>query len=50
MVSLIAATFLTPVPLGIATSLAIVSHEVPLEVEDFAIFMESGSRLRAPFS
>ena len=42
MDSLIAATFLTSVPLGIATSLAIVSHEVPQEVEDFAIFLESG--------
>ena len=39
---LIAATFLTSVPLGIATSLAIVSHEVPQEVGDFAILLESG--------
>jgi zinc and cadmium transporter len=39
---LIAVTFLTSVPLGIATSLAIVSHEVPQEVGDFAILLESG--------
>ena len=39
---LIAATFLTSVPLGIATFLAIVSHEVPQEVGDFAILLESG--------
>jgi len=40
---LIAATFLTSVPLGIATSLAIVSHEVPQEVGDFR--HPSGKRL-----
>jgi hypothetical protein len=48
---LIAATFLTSVPLGIATSLAIVSHEVPQEVGDFAILLESGySAARARLS
>ncbi len=45
-----AATFLTSIPLEIATSLAIVSHEVPQEVGDFAILLESGySAARAFF-
>ena len=45
---LIAATFLTSIPLGVATSLAIISHEVPQEVVDFAILLDNGySTLRA---
>lgn len=44
----IGAAFITSVPLGMATSLAIVSHEIPQEVGDFAILMESGyTRRRA---
>jgi len=44
----IAAAFLTSIPLGIAASLAVISHEVPQEVGDFAILLESGySRARA---
>ena len=44
----IAAAFLTSVPLGIAASLAVIAHEVPQEVGDFAILLESGySRTRA---
>lgn len=39
---LIAATFLTSIPLGIATSLAILSHEVPQELGDFAILLHNG--------
>lgn len=39
---LIAATFLTSVPLGIATSLAVMSHEVPQELGDFAILLHNG--------
>ena len=38
----IAAAFLTSVPLGIAASLAVVAHEVPQEVGDFAILLDSG--------
>ncbi|MDV6315289.1 ZIP family metal transporter [Idiomarina sp. HP20-50] len=38
----IAAAFLTSVPLGIAISLAIIAHEIPQEVSDFAILLESG--------
>ena len=42
----IAATFLTSIPLGIAASLAVIAHEIPQEVGDFAILLESGySRL-----
>ena len=44
----IAAAFMASIPLGIATSLAVIAHEVPQEVGDFAILIESGfSRARA---
>jgi len=44
----IAAAFLTSVPLGIAASLAVIAHEIPQEVGDFAILLENGySRSRA---
>ena len=38
----IAAAFLTSVPLGIVTAIAVVAHEIPQEIGDFAILMESG--------
>jgi zinc and cadmium transporter len=38
----IGAAFLTSVPLGIAASLAVIAHEVPQEVGDFAILLDSG--------
>lgn len=38
----IAAAFMTSVPLGIAAAIAVVAHEVPQEVGDFAILLESG--------
>ena len=38
----IAAAFLTSVPLGIAVAIAVIAHEIPQEVGDFAILMESG--------
>jgi len=45
---LIAAAFLTDIHLGIVTALAVAAHEVPQEVGDFAILLNSGfSRLRA---
>ncbi len=45
---LIAAAFLTDVKLGIATSIAVAAHEIPQEVGDFAILLQSGySRARA---
>ena len=39
---IIAAAFLTDTHLGIVTSLAIIAHEIPQEVGDFAILLHSG--------
>jgi len=39
---IIAAAFLTDIHLGIVTSLAIIAHEIPQEVGDFAILLHSG--------
>lgn len=45
---LIAAAFLTDIHLGIVTALAVAAHEIPQEVGDFAILLQSGySRARA---
>jgi zinc and cadmium transporter len=45
---LIAAAFLTDIHLGVVTSLAVASHEIPQEVGDFAVLLHSGfSRGRA---
>lgn len=45
---LIAAAFLTDVQLGIVTAIAAVTHEIPQEVGDFAVLLNSGmSRARA---
>lgn len=38
----IAAAFLSSIPLGIAAGLAVIAHEVPQEVADFAILLDSG--------
>jgi zinc and cadmium transporter len=44
----IAIAFTQSVPLGIATSVAVIAHEVPQEVGDFAILLQSGySKARA---
>jgi zinc and cadmium transporter len=44
----IAAAFLVSIPLGISTSLAVIAHEIPQEVGDFAILLDSGyGRIRA---
>lgn len=44
----ITAAFLTSIPFGIAASLAVIAHEIPQEVGDFAILLENGySRLKA---
>ena len=40
--AVIAAAFLTSIPLGVATSLAVSAHEVPQEIGDFAILLDSG--------
>ena len=45
---IIAAAFLTDMHLGIVTALAIIAHEIPQEVGDFAILLHSGySKVRA---
>ncbi|OGI59402.1 MAG: ZIP zinc transporter [Candidatus Muproteobacteria bacterium RIFCSPHIGHO2_01_FULL_61_200] len=45
---LIAAAFLTDVHLGVITSIAVIAHEIPQELGDFAILLHSGySRSRA---
>jgi zinc and cadmium transporter len=47
---LIAAAFLTSVPLGLVTTLAVAAHEIPHRVGDFAILLHAGmSRRRAMF-
>ena len=44
----IAAAFLTSVPLGISAALAVIAHELPQELGDFAILLDAGySRRRA---
>jgi zinc and cadmium transporter len=44
----IAAAFLTSIPLGITAAFAVIAHEIPQEVGDFAILLDSGySRGRA---
>jgi len=45
---IIAVSFVVSVPLGIATSMSVIAHEIPQEVGDLAILLESGySRKRA---
>ncbi|MCS4541606.1 MAG: ZIP family metal transporter [Euryarchaeota archaeon] len=44
----IAATFLTSIPLGTATTLAIIFHEIPQEIGDFGILVYGGfSKIKA---
>jgi len=44
----IAAAFLASVPLGVGAAVAVIAHEVPQEVGDFAILLDSGyTRARA---
>ncbi|MDE3224976.1 MAG: ZIP family metal transporter [Nitrospirota bacterium] len=40
--AVIAAAFLSSIPLGIATGLAVIAHELPQEVGDFGILLDSG--------
>jgi zinc and cadmium transporter len=46
----IAAGFLASVPVGIATAVAVILHELPQEVGDFAILLESGLSRRRAFA
>jgi zinc and cadmium transporter len=46
--AVIAAAFMSSIPLGIATSVAVIAHELPQEVGDFAILLDNGfTRMRA---
>jgi zinc and cadmium transporter len=46
----IAASFLTSIPLGITTSLAVAAHEIPQEIADMSVLLTSGlSKSRALF-
>ncbi len=46
--AIIAAAVMTSVPLGLSTALAVVAHEIPHEISDFAILLGAGySRSRA---
>ncbi|MCC6534167.1 MAG: ZIP family metal transporter [Burkholderiales bacterium] len=47
---LIAAAFLADVQLGIVTALAIIAHEIPQEVGDFLILLNSGFSKRKAFA
>ncbi len=44
-----ATAFTVSIPLGISTSLAVVAHEVPQELGDFAILLDSGWEPRKAF-
>ncbi len=46
---LIAAAFMTDIHLGIVTSLAVAAHEIPQEVGDFAVLLQSGYSKRKAF-
>lgn len=39
---IIAASFLVSIPVGLATTLAVILHEIPQEVGDFAVLLHSG--------
>lgn len=46
--TIIAASFIVSIPVGIATTVAVILHEIPQEIGDFAILLHSGySRKRA---
>lgn len=46
---IIATAFLTSVPLGIITSIAVIAHEIPQEIGDFSILLQSGMPRRSVF-
>lgn len=48
--AIIAASYYTSVPLGIATTLAVIFHEIPQEIGDFGVLIHAGfSRTKALF-
>lgn len=47
---IIAAGFLVSAPVGIATSLAVIAHEIPQEVGDFGILLHSGLKRKKALS
>lgn len=47
---IISASYMTNIPLGIATSLAVILHEIPQEIGDFGVLLHGGfSKARAVF-
>jgi zinc and cadmium transporter len=47
---IIAASFMVSIPVGIATTIAVILHEIPQEIGDFAVLLHSGyTRKRALF-
>jgi len=45
---IIGASFLVSIPIGIATTIAVILHEIPQEIGDFAVLIHAGySRTRA---
>jgi zinc and cadmium transporter len=46
----IAVAFLTSTPLGLATTAAVIAHEIPQEIGDFFILIESGFTRRRAFA
>ncbi len=44
--TVIAAAFITNIPLGIVTSIAVALHEIPQEIGDFAILVHGGLSIR----
>lgn len=46
----IAASFLVSIPVGVAVGLSVIAHEIPQEVGDFGILLNSGYSRRRAFS
>ncbi len=44
---IIAASFVVSIPVGIATTIAVLFHEIPQEIGDFGVLVHGGFRIRA---